>query len=183
MLCGIVLIPMAISYVLIKPLITLQDEKFRRNWGVLYDTYKFQDRLKIKYRLLFCIRRILFVGSIVVFDTVPIYQLILLLLTNLLMTHFIGYKPFKSLVLNRIEIMNEYLMSSICYSSIVMTDYLTTNEDKYRGAWFTIGLISVTLCINISIVLWFLLVSIKQVVKKYFNRGYRWLWETVNMEK
>jgi hypothetical protein len=65
--------------------------------------------------------------------------------------------------------MNEYLMSSICYSSVVITDYLITNEDKYRGAWVTIGLISFTLCINISIVIWFLLVNIKLVSIKYFG--------------
>ena len=95
--------------------------------------------------------------------------------TNLFMIIFIGLKPFKFLLNSRIEIMNEYLMSSICYSSIVMTDYLVAVEDKYKGAWFTIGLISMTLSINISIVIWFMLMSLKLILIKYFRKLIRCL--------
>jgi hypothetical protein len=98
----------------VKPIETLEIKEFKDNWGVVYEAYNYHDTIKIKYRLLFCIRRILFVGSIVIFDEIPSLQLLLLLEVNLGMSIFIGSKPMKNLLSNRIEIMNEFLMASIC---------------------------------------------------------------------
>jgi hypothetical protein len=106
----------------------------------------------------------------VIFDKLSSLQFILLLETNLLMSIFVGKKPFNLLVNNRIEIMNEFFLSSVCQSAVVITDYLTTNEDKYNGAWFILCLIAFTIFINISIVIWFLFGNIKLVIKKYYKR-------------
>lgn len=85
------------------------------------------------------------------------------------MSILIGQKPIQSLS-NRIEIMNEFLMCSICYSSIVVTDYLRSSIDKYKGAWVTIALITLTLTINISIVIWFIIGNFKLLKIKYMKR-------------
>jgi hypothetical protein len=101
-------------------------------------------------------------------------QLIVLLEVNLFMSLFIGSKPMKQLLDNRIEIMNEYLMSSICINSIVITDYLVENEDKYEGSWIMIALISFTIFINISIVLWFMIINLKLIITKFNKKFYRY---------
>jgi hypothetical protein len=97
------------------------------------------------------------------------------------MSIFIGIKPFKRLLSNSIEIMNEFLMSSICYSAtLVITDYLKDNEDRYRGAWICIGLISLTMFINMSFAACFLLGDLKLIIKKYFHRAKRYFKFLIN---
>jgi hypothetical protein len=161
--CGIMFVPVSIVYVLFKPIETLERKEFKDIWGVVYESYNYQDKLNILYRLFFCTRRIIFVGSIVIFDEIPSMQLYLLLEVNLGMSLFIGRKPMKNILNNRIEIMNEFMMASICYNAIVLTDYLIENEYKYEGSWIMISLISFAIMINISIVLWFLTINLKSI--------------------
>jgi len=158
-------------FVLSRPLKTLERDQFKQKWGVIYEDYKFSERSKIYHKLLFCIRRILFVSSFVVFDTLPTFQLVVLLETNLLMSVYLGFKPFKHMLNNRIEMMNEFFMSSVCYSSIVLTDYLRSNSIKYKGAWFMISIISLTLFINISMVVWFMFGNLKLIATKWYRRS------------
>lgn len=134
LICGTIFIPVSIIYVLIKPIDTLNNRNFRNKWGIIYEAYNFQDRIKIMYKLFFCLRRIVFVGSIVIFDTIPSMQFLALLVVNLLMSEFIAKKPFKRNFTNRFEIMNEFMMASICYCAIVITDYFPSNVKKYKGA-------------------------------------------------
>lgn len=165
-----IFVPISIVYVLLKPIETLENEEFKDKWGVIYEAYKFQDTVKIKYRLFFCLRRIVFVSSIVIFDQYPFMQLLLLLEVNLAMSLFIGRKPMKNRLNNIIEIMNEFLMASICYNGIVLTDYLTQIEDKYEGSWIMVSLISFVIIINISIVVWFMINNLKLIEIRYRKR-------------
>ena len=121
----------------------------------------------LSYRLLFCLRRILFVSSIWLFDKTPTYQLLSLLYVNLVIALYIGLKPFKSLITNRIELANEYMMTSICYSSIVATDYLVKIEQKYEGAWVMIAFISFMMLVNIVLVVCFVIHNFKLTCLKY----------------
>ena len=77
------------------------------------------------------------------------------------MTLFVGSKPFKVLSSNRIELLNEFLVSSVCYSCIIATDYHHLVDKKYEGAWFLILVITLTLFINIMIVTWSMLRGIR----------------------
>ena len=90
------------------------------------------------------------------------------------MSIYIAKKPFKSRFSNRIEIMNEFFMSSICYTAIVVTDYLSTVLKKYEGAWVAIGLVVLTLFINIAIVVWCSVGNLRLFVVKYRKRARRW---------
>ena len=86
------------------------------------------------------------------------------------MTLYVGLKPFKRLSSNRIELFNEFLMSSICYSLIIVTDYHPLADKKYEGAWFMILTIAFTMAANITIVIWFMLSNFKLLLKMFCGK-------------
>jgi len=51
-----------------------------------------------------------------------------------------------------------------------MTDYLKNVIEKYQGAWVMIALMTLTLLINIIMVVWFMFGNLKLVALRYGNR-------------
>ena len=54
---------------------------------------------------------------------------------------------------NRIELMNEFLMSIMSYLVVLFTPYVSSIETRYDYGWFLIILISFDIIINMSIIL------------------------------
>jgi hypothetical protein len=83
------------------------------------------------------------------------------------MTIYIGFsRPFKSLFRNRIELMNEFMFSLICYMTLVFTDFSKTLEEQYLGGWFIIVMIMSFFLINMAIVLKSLIKIICLIIQK-----------------
>ena len=55
---------------------------------------------------------------------------------------------------NRSEMANEFFVSLISYSMIIITDYMILTEEKYQGAWISINIIGFTLVFNMVVVLY-----------------------------
>ena len=161
-----VIVPLTLIYVLSRPKDKLDDIEFKESWGMIYESLKRTSKIYLAYRLIYCFRRIAFIYCILVFDEIPVLQMMLLLYCNLGMTFYIANKPYLDRLSNRIELMNEFLMSSICYSCIIVTDQVIGNDQKYEGAWVMIFAISLTMLINIMIVIWFMLSNFKLICSR-----------------
>ena len=71
---------------------------------------------------------------------------------NLLMTIYTGYtRSFKIRYRNRVELLNEYQFSVICYFMVVFTDFVKVT-DKYEMGFVVIALILLFLFINMALV-------------------------------
>ena len=127
----VLIVPVTTIYVFSKKKDTLNKKKFRQKWGAIYSEYKEKTKITLSYRFIFCLRRIAFVTTILIFDETPAFQLLILLYLNLGMTFYIAQKPFKRSSSNIFEMINEFMMSSICYSCILVTGYLPEMKDKY----------------------------------------------------
>ena len=68
------------------------------------------------------------------------------------MTIYTGYtRSFKIRYRNRVELLNEYQFSVICYFMVVFTDFLKVT-DKYEMGFVVIALILLFLFINMALV-------------------------------
>jgi hypothetical protein len=94
-----------------------------------FTAYRRDSRWSTIYHFLFYLRRISFIFTIFAFSNFYAIQIIILFITNLLMTVYIGVvKPLKGLNKHRIELMNEYQFSVICYSIVVSTDFVNVAD-------------------------------------------------------
>ena len=67
-----IIIPVTLIYVLSQPAEKLfNDPEFQHNWGMIYLEYKNKSKIEMSYRLVYCLRRILFISTILIFDRVP----------------------------------------------------------------------------------------------------------------
>jgi hypothetical protein len=80
----------------------------------------------------------------------PFLQVIFLLLQSLLsLCYLIIYKPFDSVILNKVELFNEGTLYMVCYP--VLMFLVGSESDNYDFGWLLIGLIIVNIGINIFI--------------------------------
>ena len=78
--------------------------------------------------------------------------MICLYYVNLAYTMYVGIaRPFSAQKRNRIEMMNEFQYSIICYFMIVFTDYIKVTE-QYQDGYIIIGLIGFFFVSNMVIV-------------------------------
>ena len=128
---------------------------------MIYTSYKRDSRLALLSDFLFCFRRTAFVFSIFVLADYPSINLISLFSMNLMMTIYAGHtKSFRIRHRNRVELMNEYQFSIICYFMVVFTDFIQVTE-QYEKGFIIIGLIIIFFVINMAAV-------IKNLVKSLF---------------
>ena len=145
--------PLAIVFVINQTQETLDDPDFVQRWEMIYKSYKRDNQLAIAFDLLFCLRRVAFVYSIFAFQDYSAFQIISLLMINLLMTIYSGKaQPFRTRSKNRMHLFNEYQLSVICYFMVVFTDFVNVTG-QYEKGFIVIGLVSMFLFINMSVVL------------------------------
>ena len=71
---------------------------------------------------------------------------------NLFMTIYTGHaQPYKIQKRNRVELMNEYMFSVICYFIIIFTDFMNVTE-QYEKSFIIIGLVMVFFFVNMAAV-------------------------------
>ena len=150
---------------------------------MIYSDCKTSTKIQLAFRLVFCLRRVIFVGTILIWDRTPTYQLLSLLYFNLGMIHYISDKPLKGLNLNRIEMFNEFMMSAICQMTIVATNYLPDEEKKYEGAWVMIIAITFTFAVNIMIVIGHFCYHVRLLFIKYIRRITRYFNNKMKSQK
>ena len=99
-----------------------------------------------------------------------LFQILLLFYINLAMTIYIGYsQPFLSSSRNKLELFNEFHFASICYMTLIFTDFVPSVEQHYDGGWMLIALVLNYFFINMAIVIRSLLKSIFLIMEKSLN--------------
>ena len=122
------------------------------------------------YRLLFCLRRAIFIFSIYQLYNYITLQICLFYYSNLFISIFQGqFSPLKGKLQNRLQLMNEIFVCFIAYFSMLFTDYVSTDYDKYTFGWVQIAMISTSFVINILIVI---LLSYREVRMIYLKCYY-----------
>ena len=149
----------------------MEDIKFKTKWGYIYHNLKLQHKVYLTYRLWFCLRRAIFIGSVFHFKENLTIQLSGLLYSNLLIMVYHGYnKPFKDSNQNRIELMNEFFMTTMSFFTLMFTDWVDDVMVKYQYGWVFIILISIDIFINLLIILFNCARRLTMICKKYKNR-------------
>ena len=77
------------------------------------------------------------------------------------------FKPFDSRNQNQLQLFNEFLISCISYLSILFSDIIINENDKYYFGWAVIGTICGTVIINTILILLVSLHQIKLIYRKY----------------
>ena len=99
-----------------------------------------------------------------------LFQILFLFYVNLAATIYIGYsEPFLSSFRNKLELLNEFQFASICYMTLIFTDFVPTVEKHYKGGWMLIVMILNFFFINMAIVLRSLFKSLFLIIEKYFR--------------
>ena len=175
-----VLIPAALIYLMTQPLEILESEEFLQTWGKAYEDVKFYNKKNMLNRLLFCLRRLLFVYSIYQLYEYTIFQILILFYTNLFMTIYQGQlKPLQGRKNNKIQLFNEYMISTISYFLVLYTEMVNSSADKYFYGWIQIGLISTCFAINLVLIIWVLFNQLRFIyikIRFYCQKAKRFLW-------
>ena len=90
--------------------------------------------------------------------------------TNLFVSIYQGtFKPFDNRKQNQIQIINEYLISSIAYNAILFTDVIVDQKQKYFYGWAMILVVSLTFIINTCLICWVSARQVKLLCIKLYN--------------
>ena len=149
----VIFVPGSQVYLLIQPEAMLKKKDFQQTWMKAYEDLSLNQRINRFYRLWFCIRRLLFVGSVYLMYGYPAMQLILLMLVNLITTIYQGqFKPLRSMYDNKINMFNEYMVSCVVYLSLTFSSWADTVEEKYFYGWALMLVITLTFLVNMIII-------------------------------
>ena len=101
----------------------LEEQRFKEKWEKAYEDIRIHSKTVLIYRILFSLRRIIFVYSIYQLYFYPSLQLCCFLYINLFSSIYQGkYNPFKSRSTNRSHLFNEFAISIIAYMTVFFTD-------------------------------------------------------------
>jgi hypothetical protein len=119
-------------------------------FGSFYDSLNAKSLYSLNFHTWFLLRRLIFAVTTIFLASCPFLQVIFLLLQSLLsLCYLIIYKPFDSIILNKIELFNEVTLYMVCYP--VLMFLVGSESDNYDLGWLLIGLIVVNIGINIFI--------------------------------
>jgi hypothetical protein len=80
----------------------------------------------------------------------PFLQVILLLIQSFVsLCYLFACKPFDSLLQNRVEQFNEFILNMVCYPVLIFL--MESEADSYDIGWLLIGLIMINIGINVLI--------------------------------
>ena len=125
----------------------------------------------------------MFIGSVYALYDYPTLQLILFMWINLITTMYQGYfKPLLNNFDNQLNLFNEFMVSSMAYTSVIFSEMAKSEEEKYFFGWVLIFLISSTFMINMVIVLLITIKKVFLIILKCYNYGKYLKDEIVNSE-
>ena len=150
----LVFVPGSLIYVLVQPKYRLNyDMKFQRKWVKAYEDLSLRATENRLYRLLFCWRRFVFISSVYLLYYFPYFQLMLFMYTNLLVTIYQGQlKPLSRVFDNRLNLFNEFMVSTVVYISIIFSEMANSVDQKYFYGWMLMFIITFTFVINMMVV-------------------------------
>ena len=92
------------------------------------------------------------------------------------------FKPLLNNFDNQLNLFNEFMVSSMAYTSVIFSEMAKSEEEKYFFGWVLIFLISSTFMINMVIVLLITIKKVFLIILKCYNYGKYLKDELVNSE-
>jgi hypothetical protein len=153
----------------------LGEEDFNRSYGTLYQGIKVHSPSCHFFTTFFCIRRLLIAVITVNSNWLLISNIYISIFGSLAMIKLLfDYSPFQDRVIDRFEKINEIFYLLNCYFLFLFTDFVGDPLTRYNFGYLFIALMSLVMCINITMVTIDLL---KQVRHKWNKRKYVRLWD------
>ena len=123
------------------------------------------------YPLLFVLRRILFVITVILFDDFVWLQIATQYACCVLMIIYYGYVwPFENHTVTKLEILNEVLTLFLCYFMLCFTDWVPDSSMRYYIGWLFIATVSIYLLITIGLLLINSITLLKERAKGNYSK-------------
>ena len=104
--------------------------------GTLYLELNYENKYAMLYYPVFLVRRLVYIYLIFqMTDKKGIAVMINIQLSILFTSYLILIKPFKSLLVNCIQMFNEACLMAVNYHMLLFTDYIPDNELKVMICW------------------------------------------------
>ena len=75
----------------------------------------------------------------------------------------------------RLQQINEFMVGVSVFLLLPLTEWNTEATNRYIFSWFLILLVQLMVFINMTVVMWMSLSSIKLLIKKYWALGRKWI--------
>ena len=99
---------------------------------------------------IFCLRRLIYAFSIILFINYLAFQImIMLFLSTLMLSYIVLFRPFHNPLLNFLEIVNEITLILCLECAAVFTDFVEDPYAKYYTGYAIIGIVGIDILINI----------------------------------
>lgn len=109
----------------------LGDKKFEATWGSPYEGLRTDSRSVLFFPIFFLLRRYVFTASAFWVNEHGNMQInILILLTLISTAYLVAFKPFNSVLLQRLEVFNEVTSFALLYTCIYFTPYFDIEEHQ-----------------------------------------------------
>jgi hypothetical protein len=132
----------------------LKEDSFLTRYSSLYDCLDYTKPQSLLYVLLLFLKRFTMAFSLVVLRSSFLLQfLFITLVSQASLAYYIICKPFSTLYLNRMEIVNEVTLLSCLYTCLLFTDYQpseTVTVDRPGVGWVIITFVLINLGINFA---------------------------------
>jgi len=125
------LMPVTLMWLLFKPLEDFYDTDIAKDFAPFFQELSKNSKGKMSYFFVFMIRRVYFVAISIYLKQYSL-QIISILISNLLVIIYIGLaRPFSRILRNKIELVNECLVSTACVHLMMFTDWIPDQEKQY----------------------------------------------------
>jgi len=118
-----------------------------------------------------CLRRLVFVYICLFMKDYPSLQIMYAMFLNMFILIYIGsFKPLGTVLQNRIELFNEFLICNVTFLILNFTDWVGDKPIRVMYGWVMNILVFVIIGFNSSFILYFGGRSISMLFTKYKNR-------------
>ena len=171
----ILTVPVILFRIISKNHRQLGDETFLIKYNTLYDCLNYdKNKTSLYYIPLLFTKRFALAFSIVLLrQNLPIQLLLCLNVTLTALVYYLWVRPFSTLYLNRIELMNEGTFLMALWFCFVFTDFVEDTETKSRLGWAFIFLVLLNLGVNFFGIFYQIFTVLRKVYQRLKNLYYR----------
>ena len=133
-----------------KPVARLEMYKYQKKWGFIYTDINFKEKRNFAYLIYFYVRRFIYVLACFMLNSFGSMQILVLFYLNLAALIFIGgFQPYSERFKNRMELLNECFVCTLCLMLIGFTDYVPEQETQFNFGYMFIGVLTIILLLNV----------------------------------
>ena len=146
-------IPILFIWMLSRPTKYYFSKNFFYKFGILVNGINIRYKAKVAYFFLFQMRRILYIQSYFLFQEHPIFQILILNYTNIVILIYQGHnRPYILQIKNKIELLNEVFTFNLTFFVFCYTKWISDLELQSKIGDFNAGIIGIMILVNMCFV-------------------------------